>query len=312
METSTAIQTTGLSKNYNASSILALEDLNIKVVRGEIFGFLGPNGAGKTTTIRLLLDLIKPTSGYAKIFGLDCNVSSMQVRQKIGYLPGELRLYTNTTGRNLFKLFTSFRPEQVSREYVDYLCQHLDIDIDTPVGRLSHGNRQKIGLALALMSKPDLLVLDEPTTGIDPLVQHHVLDLLKEAKSEGRTVFFSSHVLSDVDQICDRVGIIKQGKLVAIDEIQTLRKKKIHRIRITSKEPISPNVFTSLPKVRLLDHKNKTLHIEVTGEVDAVIKAASNHHLISLESEQPSLDEVFMAYYQNSPPKSQQTEKENV
>lgn len=279
--------------------MLALNSLNISVRQGEIFGFLGPNGAGKTTTIRLLMDLIRPTSGHAMILGIDCNKSSLQVRQRVGYLPGELKLYPNLSGHKLIKLFTSLRPERVSREYVMYLCQRLNVDLDTPSARLSHGNRQKIGLVLALMSQPDLLILDEPTTGLDPLVQYQVLDCLREARAEGRTVFFSSHVLPDVEQICDRVGIIRQGCLVAVEEIQSLLKKRVQRIWIKFAEPIQPQTFSSLTGVRLLEFTDMAVHLEVSGEPDAVVKAASRYRVIYLESEQPSLEDVFMAYYQN-------------
>ena len=301
-----AIQTIGLSKSYSPSSVLALDSLNMTVHQGEIFGFLGPNGAGKTTTIRLLVDLVRPTSGRAVVLGMDCNKSSLQVRQRVGYLPGEVKLYPNFSGHKLIKLFTSLRPEQVSQEYVMYLCQRLDVDLDTPLGQLSHGNRQKIGLVVALMPQPDLLSLDEPTTGLDPLVQHQVLDLLREARSEGRTVFFSSHVLPDVEQICDRVGIIRRGRLAAVEQVQVLRERRVQRLRIKFAGPIQPRTFSSLAGVRLLECTDMTVHLEVTGEPDAVVKAASHYHVVSLESEQPSLEEVFMAHYQTTPPEPEQ------
>lgn len=306
-----AIQTIGLSKTYSPSSVLALDSLDMTVHQGEIFGFLGPNGAGKTTTIRLLIDLVRPTLGRALILGMDCNKSSLQVRQRVGYLSGEVSLYPNFSGRKLIKLFAALRPEQVSQEYVTHLCQRLDVDLDTPLGRLSQGNRQKVGLILALMPQPDLLILDEPTTGLDPLVQHQLLDCLKDAKSEGRTVFFSSHVLSDVEEICDRVGIIREGRLAAVEQVQALKKRRVQQIRMEFAEPVQPGNFSSLEGVRLLEYKDMAIHLEVTGEPDAVVKVASRYHVVSLESEQSSLDEVFMGYY-HTPPETKDEGKTNA
>ena len=297
-----AIQTVGLSKSYGPSSKPALNSMDMEVHQGEVFGFLGPNGAGKTTTIRLLLDLIRPTSGHAMVLGLDCNKSSVEMRQRVGYLPGELKLYSGLTGQRLIKLFTSFRPGQVSQKYILYLCQRLEVDLGTPLQQLSHGNRQKVGLLLAMMSKPDLLILDEPTTGLDPIVQRQVLELLMEAKSEGRTVFFSSHTLPDVEQICDRVGIIRQGDLVAVEEVQVLRKRRIQRIRIDFAETIDARSFSSLTNVRIVQCEKNLIYLEVTGEADAVVKAAAEYHVTSIESEHSSLEDIFMTYYQSSSP----------
>ena len=298
-----AILTTNLTKNYSSNSIPALKRLNVTVTQGEIFGFLGPNGAGKTTTIRILLDLIRPTSGNCMIFGIDCNKSSLQMREKVGYLPGELQLYSGLTGHKLIKFFSSLRSKQVNSEYVTSLCNKLEVDLDTQIGRLSHGNRQKIGLVLALMSQPELLILDEPTTGLDPLVQRQVLEILKEVQSQGKTVFFSSHALSDVEQICDRVAIIREGELAAVEEVQVLKKRRLQRIKIEFDKPIRSDVFSSISEVKLLDHSNNVIKIEITGDIDQVIKTASSHRVISIESEQSSLEDTFMAYYQSVPTK---------
>ena len=296
-----AIRTEALCKSYSSNSALALDLLDMTVRQGEIFGFLGPNGAGKTTTIKLLVDLIRPTSGRALILGLDCRKDSLEVRKKVGYLPGDFRLYPNFNGQQLIKLFASIRPKQVVKEYVMNLCKKLDLDLDTPSRRLSHGNRQKIGLVLAMMPQPDVLILDEPTTGLDPLVQHQVLDCLQDARSAGRTVFFSSHILNEVEQICDRVGIIRQGKLVAIEEIQTLKQHRLQRIRFNFAEPIQLLAFSSLPGVRVIESTTQSVYLEVTGESDSVVKAAARYHVLSLESDHPSLEDAFMAYYKARP-----------
>lgn len=300
-ESAPAIQTKGLSKGYGSSVELALNSLDLTVDQGEIFGFLGPNGAGKTTTIRLLLDLIRPTSGKAMIFGLDCKQNSLQIRHKVGYLPGELSLYSSYNGHELIKLFISLRRKEISQDYVTYLTEKLDVDIDRPLGRLSHGNRQKIGLLLALMSRPDLLILDEPTTGLDPLIQYQALELLREAKSEGRTVFFSSHVLPSVEQICDKVGIIRRGRMIAMEPVQMLRDRRLQSIRINFDGLVPRSIFSSLTGVRIIESTDKTIHLEVKGEIDSVVKTAARYKVISIESEQPSLEEAFMTYYQTEP-----------
>ncbi len=291
-----AIQTLGLTKRYG-SSVLAVDSLSFTVNRGEIMGFLGPNGAGKTTTIRLILDFIRPTSGRALVFGLDCRRNSLAVHRRVGYLPADLRLYGNLTGRSLLRLFAGLRPGEVEWSYVESLCQMLDISLDRRVGDLSHGNRQKVGLVLALMHHPDLLILDEPTTGLDPIVHHVVLDLLREVRAQGRTVFFSSHVLPEVEQLCDRVAIIREGRLVAVERVDILKGRRLLQMRLAFAEPVPPDGFAQLPGVRILSHSNSSVHLEVAGEVDPVIKAAARYHVVAVETIQPSLEEVFMAYY---------------
>lgn len=294
-----AIQTLGLTKRYG-SSVLAVDSLTLTVNRGEIMGFLGPNGAGKTTTIRLLLDFIRPTSGRALVFGLDCRRDSVAAHRHVGYLPADLRLYNNLSGRRLLRLFASLRPGEVDWSYVESLCQLLDVPLDRRVGDLSHGNRQKVGVVLALMHRPGLLILDEPTTGLDPIVHHVVLDLLREVRAQGRTVFFSSHVLSEVEQICDRVAIIRQGRLVAVEKVDTLKARRFLQLRLTFAEPVPSDGFAQLPGVRILNHSDSSVHLEVAGDVDAVVKLAAKYHVVALETVQPSLEDVFMAYYRMS------------
>lgn len=291
-----AIATHGLTKRYG-SGVLALDALTVTVRRGEVFGFLGPNGAGKTTTIRLLLDLIRPTAGRADIFGLDAHRDSLAARRHIGYLPGELSLYKGASTEYLLDFFADLRPDQVSPDYVHDLCRRLDLPLKIPFGQLSHGNRQKVGLVIAFMARPDLLILDEPTGGLDPLVQREVLDILRDARAEGRTVFFSSHVLSEVEEVCDRVGIIRRGKLVTVDTVERLRGQRLQRIRITFADHAPGDAFDSLPGVRVVSSTDSTVELEVTGEADPVVKAAARYRVVSLESERPSLEDIFMAYY---------------
>ena len=295
-----AMQAIGLSKTYGRSLKAAVQPMYLEVYQGEIFGFLGPNGAGKTTTIKMFLDLIKPTSGQAMILGYDCQKVSVKSRKKVGYIPGELRLYPNYSGSKIVKLFMSTNPGAVSTEYVTYLCAKLNVEMDTPTARLSLGNRQKIGLVLALMSKPSLLILDEPTLGLDPIVQNQVLDLLREVKDDGRTVFLSSHVLPEVEQICDRIGIIRNGYLVAVEEIQAMQKKLLRHLRVTFSERVDPRVFHALSNTKITELTDKTLSIAIGGDIDPVIKLISKYKVESLESGQPSLENVFMSYYQDN------------
>jgi ABC-2 type transport system ATP-binding protein len=188
-------------------------DVDLSVEKGEVFGFLGPNGAGKTTTQRVLIDVIRPTKGRATIFGLDCRKQGVSIRKRVGYLPGELSLYPNMRGRDFLHMLASLQEKKVERSYRQQLYERLNFDPTRKMKQYSHGNKQKIGIVAAFMGKPDLLILDEPTTGLDPLVQQIVMELVKEAKDDGRTVFFSSHILPEVQAVCDRVGIIREGQL---------------------------------------------------------------------------------------------------
>ncbi len=296
-----AVEIVGLTKRY-AGGALALNGLDLSVRQGEIFGFLGPNGAGKTTTIRLLLDFIRPTAGSARIFGLDCQHDSLTVHARVGYLPGELSLYGGYTGERLINLLSDLRPATVDPAYVERVCRLLNANLETPIDQLSHGNKQKIGLVAALMGQPDLVILDEPSTGLDPLVQVRVLDILREVRAEGRTVFFSSHNLAEVERICDRVGIIRQGKLVAVESVEDLTARRLHRTRITFAEAVPEAAFSTLSGVRVSEHADdgRTIVLEVSGDIDGVLKAAASYHAVTLEAEQPSLEEAFLSLYDDA------------
>ncbi len=291
-----AIEVAGLTKRYG-SPALALDNLSLTVRPGEVFGFLGPNGAGKTTAIRILLDLIRPTSGKASVLGLDCQRDSIQVRRHVGYLPGDLRLYEDMTPGRLFRLFAELRPHTDALTHAGALASRLDLAMDTPMGRLSKGNRQKVGIVVALMSRPAVVVLDEPTSGLDPLVQHKVLEALGEVKASGRTVFFSSHVISEVETVCDRVGIIRNGRLVAVEDVSALHRKRAQRLRIVFNAPVNADAFANVQGARVLGCDGQAIELEVTGDVDAVLRAALCRHVVSIETSRPTLEEVFMSFY---------------
>src|SRR5690242_17239887 len=250
MEPSLAVLTQGLSKSYG--DVRALWGVDLEVRRGEIFGFLGPNGAGKTTTVRCLLDLIRPSSGWVRVLGLDPQAEPVAVRARVGYLPGELRLDDNMTACEVFRFFNRLRGGRAEPGYVRQLADRLGLDLGTPVKNFSKGNKQKVGVVQALMHRPELLLLDEPTSGLDPLMQQEVLRLIGEARAAGATVFFSSHVLSEVQEIAERVAILRRGQVVEVAETQTLIHRAIRRVRIRFKQPQDSIVLKRLPGVKLL------------------------------------------------------------
>ncbi len=289
-----AIETEGLIKDYG--SIRALDGLNLRVEPGEIFGFLGPNGAGKSTTIRLLLDFIRPTAGHARILGQDCQHHPEQVRAQTGYLPGDLRLYDNLRGREHVALLAGLRGRRPDAAYLRRLTEALDLDLERQAGALSKGNRQKLGVLLALMARPPVLILDEPTSGLDPIVQHTVWRLLREEAERGVTVFFSSHVISEVEHTCSRVGILRAGKLVAVEPVAALLGRALHRLEVTFAAPPPPSAF-ALPGVRELRREHATVWLETAGGIDATLKAVAGFPVVDLRTEQPSLEDVLLTYY---------------
>ncbi len=294
-----AILTEGLSKSYG--TVLALDRLDLRIEPGEIFGFLGPNGAGKTTTIRLLLDLIRPNAGRACVLGMDCQSQSLQVRAATGYLPGDVRLYPGLRGREMVDLVTGLRGGGVDREYVSSLATRLDLELDTHAGSLSKGNRQKLGLVLALLARPPVLLLDEPTSGLDPIVQRTVWDILREEANRGTAVFFSSHVMSEVDQVCQRVGILRSGRLVAVEPITELKARQLRHVEVSfANGTPGPEVFR-LAGVRELRRDHATLEFEVAGAIAPLLQALAPYHVLDLRTEQPTLDEVLLAFYRETP-----------
>lgn len=291
-----AISIQGLSKSYGR--VQALHGLDLGVQRGEIFGFLGPNGAGKTTTIRCMLDLIRPQQGEIRVLGLDPRRDPVGVRLRCGYLPGELSVNDNLPVKQVLRFFASLRGGQVDWKYVQRLAERLELDLSRQVKNLSKGNKQKVGLVQALMHRPPVLLLDEPTSGLDPLVQQTVLEMMVEAKNAGSTVFFSSHILSEVQALAERVGIIRQGRLVEVANIADLLQRSLRRVRLRFAQPIDPAGLLSVPGVTLLAQPaSDSLLLQVAGEMDGLIKVLSAHPLQDLETERPSLEEVFLAYY---------------
>ena len=284
----------GLTKFYGHSR--GVEDLSFEVRAGEVFGYLGPNGAGKTTTIRTLLDLLRPTRGRASLFGMDAHRDSLEIRRRIGYLPGELSLYNNLTGRQYLEYFVNLR-DGAGRERIDGLADRLRLDLDVRIKSLSHGNRQKAALIQAFMHEPDLLVLDEPTQGLDPLVQQEFYALIDEGREAGRTVFISSHVLPEIERLCDRVGIIRSGHLVEVDDIGDLKAKAMRAVEIHFTEPVDVSRFDALPGVADVTVAGDMLRCTITGPMDPLIKAAAAYEVVNLETREQSLEDIFLAFY---------------
>jgi ABC-2 type transport system ATP-binding protein len=296
MPQSPAISIQNLTKTYG--KIQALRGVDLEVQRGEVFGFLGPNGAGKTTTIRCLLDLIRPSSGSIKVLGLDPQSDPVAVRARSGYLPGELHVEDNLSTEALLHYFDQLRGNHIDWSFVHELADRLQIDLKIAVKNLSKGNKQKVGLMQALMHRPELLLLDEPTIGLDPLIQQEVLKLIGEAKANGATVFFSSHILSEVQEIADRVGIIRAGQVVEIAETEALIKRSFQRVRIKFKQAIDVSTLSNLPGVKVLSHDDTSITLQVEGEMDPLIKVLANYPVRDFDTERPSLEEIFLAYYE--------------
>jgi ABC-2 type transport system ATP-binding protein len=289
-----AVLTESLTKRYGRRP--GIESLDLEVRPGEVFGFIGPNGAGKTTTIRLLLDLLHPSSGSAQILGMHAHRDSVAVRGFVGYLPGEFGLEPRMTGRELLSYFGRLRGMD-NLGMAPQMAARLDLDLDLPMGRLSRGNRQKIGLVQALFHQPALLILDEPTTGLDPLVQDNFLQIVREARDEGRTVFLSSHVLSEVERVCDRVAIVRASRLAALETTDSLLEMRRKRVTLVFAAPVDAGPFAGLPGVSDVHVQGATISLRLHDGMDAVIKLAAQHTLVDLSVEHPSLDEVFLGYY---------------
>jgi len=288
------IETQGLTVYYGKHR--GIIDVDLTVEKGEVFGFLGPNGAGKTTTQRVLVDVIRPTSGEARVFGLDCREQSVAIQERVGYLPGELALYTNMRANAFFEMYEYLRAENGSKEYWRELAERLDLDTARKVGEFSRGNKQKVGVVAAFMSRPELLILDEPTTGLDPLVQQTVLEMVREARADGRTVFFSSHILPEVQAVCDRVGIIREGRLVETERVENLFARRMKRLSLTFPESPPAGAF-ELEGVTELERNAQSITLEVRENLPQILATAAQHDVSDIETHNVTLEEIFLAYY---------------
>ena len=288
------VEVTSLTKRFGR--VAAVSDVSLELDAGEVFGYLGPNGAGKTTTLRILLGYLRPTDGRARIFGLDAWSDAPEVHRRVGYVPGEVALYDRLTGRELLAYLGNLRGG-VDEEHVRLLAKRLDADLTRQLHTLSKGNRQKIAIIQALMGRPDLLVLDEPTSGLDPLVQQQVHNLFREHAAGGGTVLLSSHVLSEVQAVADRIGIIRSGRLVAVERLDELRRKSLHHVRVTFAEPVAAAEFV-MDGVRDLDVNGDVLSCAASqAALDPLLRAITLHQIVDLSCEEASLDDTFLAFY---------------
>ena len=295
-----AIETVGLTKQYGSTTAVA--DLNLRIEPGQVFGFLGPNGAGKSTTIRMLMALQRPTQGHAALLGLDAATDSVELHRRTGYLPGDLELFPRLTGQQHVAWFRRARgveDDALAKQLID----RFQVVVDRPVRQLSKGNRQKIGLVLAFMHRPELLVLDEPTSGLDPLMQHEFESLVRDTAAEGRTVFLSSHELDEVQRVTDRIGIIKEGRLVAEDTVDGLRRAAPQKIEVRFRSPVDPADLQAVTGVTVTASDGPRLTLDVTGEIGPVLKVIASHDPIDLISRPADLDELFLDFYRQSPEK---------
>ena len=288
------IQIEKLTKSYGVHR--GVIDIDLEVNEGEAFGFLGPNGAGKTTTIRVLLDHLRPTSGRATVFGIETTADPVAIHRRIGYLPGEFTLYDKLTGGQTIEYFANLRGG-VDAAYQADLVARLDVDPTRKFKEYSKGNKQKIGLIVALQHRPDLLVLDEPTSGLDPLVQQTFYEVIREAKAEGRTIFLSSHILSEVEKTCDRVAIIRDGRLAKVDRVEALRDLAHHQVELRFVGDVPVGAFAAIPGVSDVVADDHILRMRVSGSIAPVVREAARYELLDFVSREPSLEETFLAQY---------------
>jgi ABC-2 type transport system ATP-binding protein len=291
-----AFQVQGLTKSYG--KVRALRGIDLQVMRGEIFGFLGPNGAGKTTTIRCLLDMIRPDGGSIQVLGLNPQADPVAVQARTGYLPGEMQYYANLTPERQLRFFNDMRDGRADWGTIRQLSDRLELDLKQPIKNLSKGNKQKLGVIQALMHRPELLILDEPTSGLDPLMQQEVLGLFREANEAGATIFFSSHIMSEVENLAQRVAIIRAGEIVEAAETSSLTHGTLSRMTIRFKRPTDFSELVKLPGIELLSQVDQTsVTLQVTGDMEQLVQELGRLPVLDLETERPSLEDAFMNYY---------------
>lgn len=300
--TTPIIQTVDLTMTYGQGKTTrrALDQLNLSVQPGEIFGYLGPNGAGKTTTIRLLLDLIRPTGGHASILGLDVKQHSVELHRQIGYLPGELSLWDTLTARQVIHYIGNLRGH-LDMKFVQSLAERLEFDMSQKVRSYSSGNKRKLSLIIALMNKPALLILDEPTSGLDPLMQQIFLQLMREVRQDGRTVFMSSHILNEVQEICDRVGILRSGQLKEVKTVSELTHTDFRWVVIQFQETPPVDKLTAVQGATGMTITGTKVKLRLTGDFDPLIRAIAGQYIVDLEVQEPTLEEIFLTYYGDTP-----------
>jgi ABC-2 type transport system ATP-binding protein len=296
MAASAAIETVGLSKTYDGD-VRALSDLDLRIELGEVFGYLGPNGAGKSTTIRLLTGSIRPTAGRALVFGIDTWRRPVEAHRRVGYLPGDLRLADRLSGDEQLDSLARLRGG-VDERFRAELCERLGVVLDRPIRQLSKGNRQKLGVVQAFMHRPELVVLDEPTTGLDPLLQSEVRALIRETAADGRSVFLSSHSLDEVQHVAHRVGIIRSGRLTDVDSVERLRERSLRHVTLTFTAPVDPTPFAALDGIRVVAVDGPILRLTAPEPaMDALVKGAAVHDIVDLVSQPADLEEIFLELY---------------
>jgi ABC-2 type transport system ATP-binding protein len=289
-----AIETVGLTKYYGKHR--GVLDLDLEVRGGEVFGFLGPNGAGKTTTIRLLLDLLRPSRGFATVLGRDVRRHGMEVRRQVGFTPGELALFPRLTGHETLRFLANLRGG-VEWQYVDELAERLGAELDKKVRELSTGNKRKLSLIQAFMHRPALLILDEPTAGLDPLMQNEFNRLIDGAREHGQTVFLSSHVLPEVRLLCDRVGFVREGELVAVEDVASLLRRQTRELDLRLTAHVPAGLFAGIDGVRRVEIDGTHAHLRVAGSFDEVFRRALTVGIADVSSREPDLDEIFLTFY---------------
>ncbi|MFN8639271.1 MAG: ABC transporter ATP-binding protein [Dehalococcoidia bacterium] len=292
-----AIRAEHLSKQY-AGGVRALDDVSMEVPRGAVFGLLGPNGAGKTTLIRILLDMIRPTGGRAHILEWDTQRQGVEARRHIGYLQGTPHFYKDMDAAALFDFVAEIRGVQPDVEYVHELVDRLQVAAHRPVRTLSRGNQQKVAMVAALLTRPEVVILDEPTTGLDPLIQEQVLEIVREVAAEGRTVFFSSHILHEVEHVCDHVGVLRGGRLVGVFDLAAQRRLASRTVAVTFDRPVPPERFADLEGVTLASASGATLTFNVAAGIGELVKRLAEHTVVSLDSHEPTLEDFFFSLYE--------------
>tara|TARA_B100001750_G_scaffold227432_1_gene221066 strand:+ start:406 stop:1380 length:975 start_codon:yes stop_codon:yes gene_type:complete len=309
LKTENILEVSNLTKYYGSSYTIGnkvigkcnigVDNISFNIKKGEIFGFLGPNGSGKTTTMRSILNYLKIQNGHINIFGVDHRVNALSIRKNIGYLPGDLGLYDNFSGDELLRYSNSLRNS--NKDFLNDLKSIFSVDLTKKIRGLSKGNKQQIGILLSLASKPDFLILDEPTSGLDPLIASNFTDLLRSLKKEGITIFLSSHDLNEVQDICDRVAIIKNGKLILVESVNTLQRKSTQNVNVTFSRSSSINIdeIKNMKSVISVEqNRNNSFVIKIKGDSNGLINFLSKHRFQNLTIEDPSLEDIFLQYYQ--------------